>query len=113
MNTLNGDREQAIAAFEGMVKGWLNDVLDERERRGGTIHGWQSQNKSTLGRKHNSVVRARIERGESGASIVGRRHLLSPEALVEELQRQGQPSKLVSSNAVAELRSALDQLSED
>lgn len=35
--------------------------------------------------RHCAAVRRRIDRGQQGASIVGRRHLLTPEALQEEL----------------------------
>jgi hypothetical protein len=46
-----------------------------------------SQHGSPLGRKHNGVVRRRLGRNEPGASIVGRLHYLSHEALAEELGR--------------------------
>lgn len=44
---------------------------------------------SPLGpRNHCAAVRRRIGERKPGADIVGRRHLLSPEALREELSRQ-------------------------
>jgi hypothetical protein len=47
-----------------------------------------TQSASPLGRrKHCAAVRRRIDSGESGAAIVGRRHLLSTDALSEELGR--------------------------
>lgn len=46
------------------------------------------QSASPLGsRRHCTAVKRRIARGEPGAAIVGRKHLLSPEALSEELGR--------------------------
>lgn len=48
-----------------------------------------SQNGSPLGRDHCRIVRERIERGEPGAYIGPRRqHLLTREALEEELARK-------------------------
>lgn len=47
-----------------------------------------SQAKSELGpRKHREAVRRRIDEGLDGAAIVGRRFLLTPEALREEAAR--------------------------
>jgi hypothetical protein len=49
--------------------------------------GMTDQAASPLGaRRHCSIVRRRIARGEPGATIVGRKHLLSAEALTEELK---------------------------
>jgi hypothetical protein len=53
--------------------------------------GMVEQAASPLGRRrHRDAVKRRVARGEHGAAIVGRKHLLSPEALGEELAR---PSK--------------------
>ena len=50
--------------------------------------GMISQAVSPLGRRrHCAAVRRRLARGEPGASVVGRRHLLSAEAIAEELAR--------------------------
>lgn len=64
------------------------------ELRGGDI-SLVSQSTSPLGaRRHNAAVRRRIAehaRGElaiSGASIVGRRHMLTQEAVAEEMGRR-------------------------
>lgn len=47
-----------------------------------------SQANSELGaRRHRAAVKRRLESGEGGAAIVGRKHLLTPEALREELAR--------------------------
>lgn len=48
------------------------------------------QTGSELGaRRHREAVKRRVASGEGGAAIVGRRFLLSPEALREELGRLG------------------------
>lgn len=52
------------------------------------IGGYVDQTTSPLGRKHNQAVRRRIEDGKDGAAIVGRVHLLSADALKEELRRE-------------------------
>lgn len=49
--------------------------------------GMIAQTGSPLGRRHCAAVRRRVSRGEPGAAIIGRRHLLSPEAMTEELSR--------------------------
>jgi hypothetical protein len=55
------------------------------EMRGGDL-GMIDQHGSLLGsRRHCAAVRRRIKRGTGGAAIVGRRFLLSREALREEL----------------------------
>jgi len=44
------------------------------------------QSASPLGpRRHRAAVRRRIQRGEGGASVIGRRHLLTKDALDAEL----------------------------
>lgn len=48
------------------------------------------QSRSPLGRRrHCHAVRRRLAAGLPGASVIGRRHLLAPEALSEELARTG------------------------
>jgi hypothetical protein len=48
---------------------------------------WIDQAGSPLGpRRHHKAVKTRVAKGRPGAAIVGRRSLLSPEALQEELQ---------------------------
>ena len=50
--------------------------------------GMLDQAGSPLGnRRHCSAVKRRLNGGEGGAAIVGRRHLLTPEALNDELER--------------------------
>jgi hypothetical protein len=58
------------------------------ELRAGEAPGLVDQTRSPLGpRRHRSAVQRRLGRGEPGASLVGRRHLLTQEALAEELAR--------------------------
>jgi hypothetical protein len=75
--------------------------LAERLRAGEP--GWIQQADSPLGRRHCAVVRGRLARGEGGASIIGRRHLLSPAALGEEIERcSGERRASATSDRVAE-----------
>lgn len=56
------------------------------ELRAGDAPGMVDQSASPLGRRrHIAAVRKRVNAGEPGAAIVGRRHLLSREAVEAEL----------------------------
>jgi hypothetical protein len=60
------------------------------ELRAGELPGMVDQVGSPLGRRrHIAAVRRRVGSCRPGAAIVGRRHLLSPEALTEELEALG------------------------
>jgi hypothetical protein len=98
----------------------LNDLLDDladrlaarvAERLRGGEPGMVEQTGSPLGnRRHCSAVKRRLQRGEPGAAIVGRRHLLAPEALSEELARASHRDKVndtAPGNVRAELESEL------
>lgn len=80
-----------IAAVLGRVFRAAADECDRvaAEQRQ-EVGGWVSQQGPSPfpPRLHCSVTRARLRRGEPGAAIIGRRHLLSAEALTEELQRR-------------------------
>jgi hypothetical protein len=68
------------------------------------------QSKSPLGnRRHCNAVKRRVGNGEPGAARVGRRYLLTPEALAEELHRlgQGPPPKRRGESVADELRREL------
>ncbi len=68
----------------------LADVVAARviERLQAGAPGMVDQSTSPLGRRrHCAIVRQRLAHGEPGAAIVGRRHLLSPQALSEALER--------------------------
>lgn len=75
----------------------LDEVLAELAQRIGEVvlrglregdPGWVDQTTSPLGpRRHCAAVQRRVRSGIAGASVVGRRYLLSTEALAEELSR--------------------------
>lgn len=71
----------------------LDDLVDRiaarvAERLRTVEPGMVDQGASPLGRRrHCAAVRRRLARGEAGAAVVGRRHLLSADALGEELAR--------------------------
>lgn len=53
---------------------------------------WVCQSESPLGpRRHIAAVRRRLRAGTEGAGQAGRKYLLSPEALAEELGRPVEP----------------------
>lgn len=66
----------------------IADRVLDRLRDGG--HGWHDQSASPLGRRrHIAAVRRRVASGAGGAVIIDRRHLLSRDALGEELETIG------------------------
>ena len=77
--------------------------------------GMIGQEQSLLGRRrHCAAVQRRVAAGLPGAAIVGRKHLLSPEALREELSKQG-PQKspapsVATPDVAAELATAIAQV---
>lgn len=80
-----------------MIESSLDSLLDEMaDRIAARLHARQhdvapgmiEQVSSPLGRRrHCAAVRRRVAEGKPGASIVGRRYLLSTEALQDELAR--------------------------
>jgi hypothetical protein len=67
-----------------------------------------SQRESPLGpKRHARAVRERLERGEPGASVVGRRFLLTSSALAEELTRLGRAETAAEPDAAERLRAEL------
>jgi hypothetical protein len=67
-----------------------------------------SQAESPLGRRrHCAVVQRRVASGQPGAAVVGRKHLLSPTALSEELSRLGRSNKKLTGG---DARSIADEL---
>lgn len=65
---------------------------------------WVSQSESPLGpRRHIAAVRRRLSAGNDGAGQSGRKYLLSPEAIAEEL---GRPAE-TKSDEVSDLRAEL------
>lgn len=70
---------------------------------------WIDQHSSPLGpRRHCAAVRKRVQSGDEGAAIVGRRLLLSHEALAAELARIGKPSQKKKRSIADELREELN-----
>lgn len=98
----------------------LDEILDELaqrvaavvvERLRGGDPGMIDQSSSPMGRRrHCTAVKRRVARGEPGAAIVGRRHLLSPEALSEELGRvSGKPGAPHASASAGSVRAELER----
>ena len=100
----------------------LESMLDEFAERvaakvteklaSGGMPGALDQSRSPLGRRrHIAAARRRIASGQPGAAQVGRRYLMSPEALSEELARTSgrhvDPPAPASGSVRAELESAL------
>ena len=72
----------------------------------------QDQVASPLGRRrHIAAVRGRVARGDAGAAIVGRRHLLTRDALAAELETlsQRKPRKTPKPGRVDELDTLRDR----
>jgi len=67
------------------------------------LGGFVDQKKSPLGpRKHCEAVRRRLTGDEGGAAIVGRRHLLTSEALQDEMRRESIPANTTTAAVPAE-----------
>jgi hypothetical protein len=72
------------------------------ERMSAGQPGWIDQHASPLGpKKHCAAVRRRVAKGLADAATVGRRHLLSPAALSEELASQSRRHRGAQAEAVA------------
>jgi hypothetical protein len=69
---------------------------------------WIDQGASPLGpRRQIEAVRRRIREGAPGAAMVGRRALLSPEAMAEELERVSVPTRTAKPKATGNLAAEL------
>src|SRR4030095_10283982 len=66
----------------------LLKTINQKLESGELIGGYVDQSRSPLGKKHCKVVRRRLAEGKDGAAKIGRVHILSHEALKEELQRE-------------------------
>lgn len=93
-----------------MTLGQLADVLEAAARRARELsaedradrNDWITQTASPLGpRRHVSRVRARLAAGLDGAALIGRRALLSPAALEEELAALVKRPRRASTTATA------------
>lgn len=106
-----------MKAFDGFFDELVARVADgvaERLRAGESKMIGQAA--SPLGsRRHCGAVKRRMAQGKPGAAIVGRRHLLSAEALADELQsaggRRGAPLSATKSSVRAELLAELESIS--
>lgn len=81
------------AILEGLV-----DLIAARvvAKLGGDGSAWVDQSVSPLGpRRHRKAVCERLASGRPGASRVGRKHLLSREALEEELAAKGSKRRTI------------------
>jgi hypothetical protein len=68
------------------------------------------QEASPLGRRrHCAAVRRRLAAGSGGAAVVGRRHLLSAEAIREELERASKRARATEASPVAGIREQLER----
>jgi hypothetical protein len=99
-----------VSALEEALAPLLDALADRivAKLTAGERAGMVDQVSSPLGRRrHCAAVRRRVAAGNDGAAIVGRRHLLSREALAEELEAatKGKPSK-----AVATKKAPVDEL---
>jgi hypothetical protein len=99
-------REDAV--FAGLDA--LADLIAERvwQRFQQGTPDMVDQSKSPLGRRrHCNAVKRRVGAGEPGAARVGRRYLLTPDALAEELHRLGQGPPPKGESVADELRREL------
>jgi hypothetical protein len=100
------------AAFEALLDEFAERVAAKVSERlsCGSLPGAIEQARSPLGRRrHIAAVRRRVAAGQPGAAIVGRRHLLSAEALTEELARAGQCPEAAPSPASGSVRAELER----
>lgn len=96
MNDVDSDLEaidELVDAFAHRFRRQLRRIVREETR--GQDPSWVDQTLSILGnRKHIAAVRRRLAATppEPGARVVGRRYLLSQEAIAEELGRASKAS---------------------
>ena len=100
----------------GLLEGVVTELAERVaglviERLQAGTPGMIDQAASPLGRRrHCAAVRRRVSRGDPGAVLVGRRHLLSPEALAEELRRcNDKAGKNEAVPATTNVRAELDR----
>lgn len=99
----------SLVAFARVLRAAADEV-DRIEAESRNEHrDWIDQRSSPLGpKRHCGAVRRRLAAAQGGAAHVGRRHLLSAEALAEELARLSAPRRAAGKEGVgSELRRAL------
>jgi len=83
---INPSEPALLSAIDLLAQRVASIVVDRL--RAGNEPGWTDQHASPLGpRRHCAAVRRRIAEGRPGAERAGRRLLLTPEAVQEELSR--------------------------
>lgn len=105
-----GQQSEALGAFLDALAERVAALVTERLLSGAP--GMTDQAASPLGRRrHCAAVKRRVASGKPGAALVGRRHLLSAEALAEELSRvSGQrPDDATPSPASGSVRAELER----
>jgi hypothetical protein len=104
-----------LAGLEALLEPVLDALADKIVSRltAGTRADMVDQAMSPLGRRrHIAACRSRVARGEAGAAIVGRRHLLSRDALRAELDAVAKrvPRKRVAAPPIDELAELREEL---
>jgi len=98
-----GVRRAGGVSSEDIVQwffGVLRQVIREELRAQTHADEWVPQKGSALGnRRHCAAVRRRIQQGEGGAALRGKRYLLTTSALTEELTRGGPPPAVMTKTA--------------
>jgi hypothetical protein len=104
-----GQQSEALVAFLDALADRVAALVTERLLSGAP--GMTDQASSPLGRRrHCAAVKRRLASGKPGAALAGRRHLLSAEALAEELSRvSGRPDSASPSPASGSVRAELER----
>lgn len=85
-------KDATVEILQTVLRAALEALDACAEQAQENVFEWVAQQDSPLGRKrHCEATRRRIREGLNGASVVGRKHLLSPDALREELETLGRP----------------------
>lgn len=88
-----------LAAAEAKVRVLEEAAAEARANK----RTWTDQAQSPLGRRrHCAAVRRLVAEGSAGAAVVGRRHLLSTQALDDELARASSRLRPDRSRSVAD-----------
>jgi len=87
MSAPNAEHYRVLARAARAAGEAKAQVFEDAARAAAAAHrDWVEQTGSPLGRyRHCTITQRRIADGADGAVVVGRKHLLSPSALAEEL----------------------------
>lgn len=101
-------KDAALVALDALARVLAPAIAREvvAQLRAGEAPGMLDQSASPLGRRrHIAAARRRVAAGEAGAAIVGRRHLLTREAVEAELaDASAKPRKGAPADELAPLR---------